>query len=272
MISRRSVVFSAPMGLMAATLGASRAQAQKPDVIYVPTPPESVERMLRLAQVGPKDFLIDLGSGDGRIPIAAARLGARALGIEIDAGRVRLARANAQSAGVADRVTFRQENLFGTPLDEATVITLYLLPKLNEKLAPRLMALRPGTRIVSHVFAMGDWRPDATERAPSGTLYLWIVPARIEGRWEVMHGEERFTVELKQRYQELTGSAGLAAGTAPIQGGRLRGSTVTFSVATGGRQVEFRGTVAGNGIKGVAGSSEAGAQSARRGTWSAQRL
>lgn len=150
------------------------------DVPYVPTPDEVVERMLRLADVRPGDRLIDLGSGDGRIPIAAAkRFGIRASGVDIDPKRVAEARANAKSAGVEDKVTFEVRNLFETPIADATVLTLYLLQRVNLELKPRILSeLRPGTRVVSHQFDMGDWKPDRTETVGHRTIYLWTVPPR----------------------------------------------------------------------------------------------
>ena len=156
------------------------AKEREPDVIYVPTPPAVVDAMLELAQVKDGDVLYDLGSGDGRIPIAAARKHKiRAVGIDIDPERIREARANAKAAGVTDRVTFRQEDLFKADFSDATVVTLYLLPALNEKLRPRLLAeLKPGTRIVSHSFPMGDWEPEITEEIQNSRIYLWTVPPR----------------------------------------------------------------------------------------------
>ena len=176
------------IGLAAAVLlglcGASAGAADRePDVIYVPTPQGVVEDMLRLADVRKGDVLYDLGSGDGRIPVTAARkYGVRAVGIDIDSQRIREARHNAKQSGVTRLVSFRQQDLFETDLREATVVTLYLLPDLNLKLRPRLLAqLRPGTRIVSHQFDMGDWKPDKTLETGGATVYLWIVPARKGG-------------------------------------------------------------------------------------------
>ena len=154
------------------------AQGRSPDVIYVATPPEVVEAMLRIADVKKGDVLYDLGSGDGRIPIAAAKkFGIRATGIDIDAERVWEATQNAQAAGVAKLVEFRREDLFKADFRDATVVTLYLHPDLNVKLRPRLWAeLRPGTRIVSHQFAMGDWTPEKTVELNGRTVYFWTVP------------------------------------------------------------------------------------------------
>ena len=157
---------------------ATEAPTRNPDVVYVPTPPVVVNEMLRLADVKSTDLVYDLGSGDGRIAIAAARdRGARAIGIDIDPQRIREANENAQKAGVSDRVTFRQEDLFQADFSNATVVTLYLLPELNVKLRPRLLSeLKPGTRIVSHDFDMGDWQPEQVVEVDGRTVYYWVVP------------------------------------------------------------------------------------------------
>jgi tRNA G37 N-methylase Trm5 len=159
----------------------SAERSGKPDVVYVPTPQRAVERMLEMAGVGEGDILYDLGSGDGRIPITAARKhGIRAVGIDIDPQRIAESRANAKAAGVSDLVTFREEDLFEADFSEATVVTLYLLQRLNEKLKPRLLSeLKPGTRIVSHAFTMGpDWPPEQIVNVDGSGLYLWTVPER----------------------------------------------------------------------------------------------
>ncbi|MGH8503412.1 MAG: SAM-dependent methyltransferase [Gammaproteobacteria bacterium] len=161
----------------------SSVQAEKqaaPDVAHVPTPQPVVDRMLELARVAPDDLVYDLGSGDGRIVITAARdYGARGVGIDIDPQRIREARQNAREAGVADRVRFRQADLFEADLRPATVVTLYLLPSLNERLMPKLLdELQPGTPIVSHDFAMGDWRPQHAENMDGHMIYMWTVPAQ----------------------------------------------------------------------------------------------
>ena len=163
-----------------ATSPATPAPTQTPDVIYVPTPQVTVDAMLKLGEVKKGDILYDLGSGDGRIPVTAAkRHGVRGVGIDIDPERIREANANAAAAGVTHLVTFRQEDLFQADFKEATVVTLYLLDTLNLKLRPKLLAeLRPGTRIVSHAFDMGDWKPEKTVHMESGTIYLWRIPAK----------------------------------------------------------------------------------------------
>ena len=165
--------------LLAASLAAPAA-AREPDVLYVPTPQPVVDDMLRLAEVRRGDVLYDLGSGDGRIPVTAAKkFGVRAVGIDIDPERIAQARRNARASGVAELVQFRQQDLFEADFREATVVTLYLLPELNLKLRPQLLAqLRPGTRVVSHQFDMGDWRPDKTLERDGRTVYLWVIPPR----------------------------------------------------------------------------------------------
>lgn len=182
----KAILFTA--GMLLATIGGyvgaadppgQAAPAREPDVHFVPTPHPVVDAMLEMAQLRDGDVLYDLGSGDGRIPIAAARkYKLRAVGIDIDPQRITEARANAAAAGVADRVSFRQEDLFKADFSQASVVTLYLLDSLNEKLRPRLLALKPGTRIVSHAFAMGDWKPDQSRQVDGSMIYLWTVPTR----------------------------------------------------------------------------------------------
>lgn len=172
-----------PIGAQAIEPSFAPTQTLTPDsldVPYVPTPQSVVDKMLEIAKVTGDDYLIDLGSGDGRIPIAAAkRFGAKGMGVEIDAVRVQEAKTNAVNAGVEDKVEFRKQDLFETDLSNATVLTMYLLPRVNLQLRPRLLTqLKPGTRVVSHNFAMGDWRPDQKIKVDGRTIYLWIVPER----------------------------------------------------------------------------------------------
>jgi precorrin-6B methylase 2 len=168
--------------LAAAPVVEAQAQAptRTPDVIYVPTPPEVVEAMLKVANVKKDDVVYDLGCGDGRIVVTAAqKYGARGIGIDIDPQRIKEANENVQKAGVGDRVKIMQADLFETPISEATVVTLYLLPSLNVKLMPKLMKeLKPGTRIVSHAFDMGDWKPEQTINVDGRTVYFWTIPKR----------------------------------------------------------------------------------------------
>ena len=229
---------------------------QGKDVIWVPTPQTLVDKMLDMAKVTPKDRLMDLGSGDGRTVITAAQRGLTAQGIEYNPDLVELSRRNAQRAGVADRATFVAADLFQTDLSKADVITMFLLTTINEKLRPTLLQLPPGTRVVSNTFRMGDWEPDQTETVTQDcstycTALLWIVPAKVEGKWDV----DGQTLHLTQRYQMLSGKLG---GT-DISEGRVNGKTVSFS-ANG---VRYTGEINGKTISGTA---------AGKGNWTAKRV
>jgi len=233
--SRRRLLAGA--GSLALGTGVSPRPAfaqQRFDVPYVPTRQVVVDEMLRLAGVGPGDFLIDLGSGDGRIVITAAReFGIRALGLDIDPQRVAEARDNAVKAGVADRVEFRQENIFNADFSRASVVTLYLLPAVNLRLRPKLLdELRPGTRVVSHDFHMDDWEPDRT-LVVGKTLYLWTIPAQVTGTWTVTVGGRRFDLALRQRFQKLEGFARIGERRALLWEGRLEGERVAFTLIEG---------------------------------------
>ncbi len=223
------------------------------DVIYVPTPNDVVERMLSMAQVRSDDYVIDLGSGDGRVLVAAAKTrGARGFGVDIDPERVKEARQNAQAAGVADRVEFRQQNLFETPIRDATVLTMYLMPEVNLKLRPRILSeLRPGARVVSHDFDMKDWKPDQRATVGRSKVYVWIVPAKVEGRWSVQTDDGRsLALDLKQHYQEIEGTATLDGRAFPIREGRVRGAQISFAIASGqGRATRYTGQIVGNVIQ-----------------------
>ena len=207
---------------------------QRFDVPYVPTRQLVVDEMLRLAGVDGNDFLIDLGSGDGRIVVTAARaFGIRGIGFDIDPQRVAEAHANARQAGVQHLAEFRQENIFSADFSRATVVTMYLLTAVNLRLRPKLLAeLMPGTRVVSHDFHMDDWEPD--RRLVVGkTLYLWIIPARVEGTWRVDAGDRRFDLALRQRFQKLEGSAAIGSRTARLWEGRLDGERIGFTLTYG---------------------------------------
>jgi SAM-dependent methyltransferase len=185
------------------------AQSGK-DVIWIPTRDALVHRMLRMARTTKSDVVVDLGAGDGRIPIVAARdYGATARGVEYDGRMVRLAQCLARAEGLEGRVTFVEGDIFATDFRDATVVTMYLLPELNLKLRPTLLQLAPGTRIVSHAYDLGDWKPDEDAVLPSGTAYLWIVPARAAGRWRVTtpQGTPAFDLVLEQRFQLVGGTA-----------------------------------------------------------------
>jgi predicted O-methyltransferase YrrM len=224
------------------------------DVPYVATDNEVVEVMLGMAQVRPNEKVVDLGSGDGRILIAAARsLGARGLGVDIDPARVREANANARAAGVAHRVIFRREDLFETPIRDADVVTLYLLQEINIRLRPRLLAeLRPGTRVVSHDFDMGDWPHDGRRQVGSASVYLWIVPARVSGRWTMNLDGRRAELEIDQRYQQFTGRLNVDGQAARIEQGRINGPNLRFVARIGGgaRRV-FEGRLDGEALAGA---------------------
>jgi hypothetical protein len=236
---------------------ASPGHAQGPplDVPYVPTPQEVVDRMLQMAGVGPNDYLVDLGSGDGRIPITAAkRFGTRGFGVDLNPVRVKEAVANAKEAGVSDKVRFVEGDLFKTDFSQATVLTLYLLPTVNLRLRPVILdVLKPGTRVVSHAFHMGDWKVDKADVVDNKDVYLWIVPAKVAGKWQVSDtraGGESFTVELDQTFQELAGSAVIGGKSLPISKGRMDGERISFEVDVGGKSRRYEGRVGGAVIEG----------------------
>jgi precorrin-6B methylase 2 len=226
----------------------------KLDVPFVPTPQAVVDRMLAIAKVTANDYLIDLGSGDGRIPITAAkRYGARGLGIDIDPRRIAEANANAQKAGVTERVTFRQQNLFETPLGEATVLTMYLLESVNLKLRPRLLKeLKPGTRVVSHAFNMGNWQPDKHQIVDGNDIYLWIVPAQVDGRWILKYGDQNIDVVFRQNFQRLTGSATVGGRSMALEKPSLRGEQISFVLNLGKERRKFTGRIVGDAIEPIA--------------------
>jgi Methyltransferase domain len=256
---------------LAAAVPPVPAQKGAGDVVYVPTPQMVVDTMLRLAQVGPGDYLIDLGSGDGRVVISAARSGARALGVDLDRHLLEVANDAAKREGVAERATFREQNLFETDLAGATVITTYLLPDMNLKLRPKILALKPGTRVVAHDYHMGDWVPDQREtlEVPGkkvglegiSYVYLWHVPAQVAGKWRteipVAGRPTPFEFELEQRFQVVTGrAAAIASRPTRLQTPRLRSDALSFMVELGpGRppvRYEFQGHVAGDELRGTA--------------------
>lgn len=222
--------------LLTAGIPPARAQtalaSRKLDVPYEPTPQRVVDAMLRMAQVKAADFLIDLGCGDGRIPVTAAeRLGVNALCVDLDPNRIRDARANAKRAKVEDKVQLLEADLFKTDISRADVLTLYLWPEVNLRLRPRVLELRPGTRVVSHEHNMGNWRPDATQRIGNNVIYLWHVPAKIGGSWRLTTGEQAFDVTLTQVYQKFDGVALADGGKRPVTDGRIVGRDVTFSLS-----------------------------------------
>jgi hypothetical protein len=249
----------------------------KKDVPYVPTPEDVVAEMVRLAQLDSSDTLIDLGSGDGRIVIAAAKqYGAHGIGIDIDPQRIRESNENAQKAGVTDRVQFIKGNLFEADLSQATAVTMYLLPRVNLDLRPKLLSeLKPGTPVVSHAFDMGDWQPDQTLSVGGRRVYLWIIPANVEGTWkcslEGSPGQENCALDFGQTFQQVSGTANIAGTQIPIEEGRLAGDKLTFSITReqGEQKVKsaFSGVVQGDSIQGNMQSEGMTGQHA----WSAQR-
>ena len=226
------------------------------DVIWVPTPDEVVDRMLRMAQVTANDYVIDLGAGDGKIAIAAAKnFGARSLGIEYNPDMAKHAQGNAEKAGVAGRARIVQGDIFITDFTQATVITMYLLPALNLKLRPQILAMRPGTRVVSHSFTMDDWEADETSSMDGRRAYFWVVPANVAGAWalEVTGGgaSERIELTLEQRFQKVEGSLGLGAIQGGVRDARLRGFNIAFSyVDNKGVRRDLSGRVSGGRMEG----------------------
>jgi len=256
------------------------------DTPYVPTPQAVIDRMLDLAQLKSGETVIDLGSGDGRIMIeAAGKYGARGFGVEIDPRLVKLSNEKASKAGVAERVKFLQQDLFKTDFHEANVLTLYLLPDVNLALRPKILAeLKPGSRVVSHDFGMGDWRPDAEETIPvpektvgsrkESQVFLWMVPAKVEGEWTFLLSSgvksRRTRLVLKQKYQAVSGTVELTGqGDVRLSGGRLRGDELRLTLPPGAVDhgpVEMVGRVTGDTIAGTL--RKAGRELA---AWSARR-
>jgi SAM-dependent methyltransferase len=212
------------------------------DVVWVPTPQPLVEKMLDLAKISAQDVHYDLGSGDGRTVITAAKRGARSFGIEYNPDMVELSKRNATSEKVADRATFAQADIFQSDFSSATVLTLFLLPDLNVRLRPTILNMKPGTRVVSNTFTMGDWEADETATVPDCsswcTALFWVVPAKVEGTWKMQQGE----LKLTQTYQKLSGTLG----NTQIANGRMRGDVITFEVGS----ARYEGRVSGNTIQG----------------------
>jgi SAM-dependent methyltransferase len=219
------------------------------DVMWVPTSDALVARMLKMAQVTSTDYVYDLGAGDGKIAIAAARdFGAQAVGVEYEPRLAQLARCYVQAEGLGERVHVIQGDVFKTDFSKATVVTLYLLPELNLRLRPTLLSMKPGTRVVSHSFLMDDWEPDERSMTEDGSAYLWIVPAKVAGTWEFREsdgGQGRFTVTLEQHFQQLSGSAG---NEPLVANARIRGSQVSLMFFENAAPTKVEGSVEGNRI------------------------
>jgi precorrin-6B methylase 2 len=254
--SRRALVVAS---FVTAVLCSAHAFAQTPyeptpgqpgkDVVWVPTPPEVVEKMLDMAEVTPQDFVMDLGSGDGRNIIAAAKRGANAVGVEFNPEMVALAQQRAKEAGVADKARFIQGDMYEADISKATVLALFLLPSNLDKLQAKFLALKPGTRIVLNTFAVTDWEADATETVgpPCSswcTSLLVIVPARVDGTWRLGGAD----LALSQSYQTFSGTYGIGNSGMKISGGRMRGDQITFKLGP----VDYVGRVSGDRMEGTA--------------------
>jgi SAM-dependent methyltransferase len=221
------------------------------DVIWVPTAQALADKMLNLAKVTPQDYVIDLGSGDGRIVITAAKRGARALGIEYNPDMVALSKRNAAKEGVSDKAQFIKADLFESDFSKANVITMFLLPDINLRLRPKILDLTPGTRIVSNSFTMGDWTADerVNVKREEGCdnsfceAYLWIVPAKVEGTWQLPQGE----LTLIQSFQTISGALKSGANTTPIANGKLNGDQISFTVG----DAQYTGRVSGSSMQGT---------------------
>jgi hypothetical protein len=229
---------------------------QGKDVVWVPTPDEVVERMLTMAQTKPEDFVIDLGAGDGKIAIAAAKkFGAKSMGVEYNPDMVAFAQKNAQAAGVSGKAQIVHGDIFATDFTQATVLTMYLLPSLNMKLRPQILALRPGTRVVTHAFNMEDWEPDESSDVDGRRVYFWIVPASVSGRWNVeLSGAgdpAKISLNFEQKFQKIEGAVYLGPVIAGLRDARVSGPRISFAyVDARGQRREFTGRVAGASMEG----------------------
>jgi precorrin-6B methylase 2 len=238
------------------------------DSVWVPTPERLIRRMLQLADITREDFVIDLGSGDGRIPIHAAKhFGARAAGVELETNLVKLAREDAAAQGVSALVQFVQQDLYEADLSKATIITLYISPGVMQKLTPKLAALRPGTRIVSHQFVLDGWEADESVVVEGRNGYLWVVPEQVSGDWTVRSGSDRFRMRIEQTRQKLTTRGERGGKPVNVIGARLRGTEISFSsFDLDGNARQFLGRIDGSRMSG---SSSGYGIEAR--PWSAQR-
>ena len=267
MFSLRSVPRTWPLnlGLMVAVAAPAASQGSRsPDVHFVPTPHEVVAAMLKVAQVRKNDVLYDLGSGDGRIVITAAKkYGTRGTGIDIDSVRVAEGRLGARKAGVTSKVKFQQADLFQTDLRDATVVTLYLLPTLNVKLRPKLYSeLKPGSRVVSHAFDMGNWKPDSTFMVGTSAVFYWVIPANVGGEWAVSApGGKKYTLRLTQKFQHVEGTAEHNGKSVPVSAAGIHGDKVILELADPDGPVRLVGRVKDDVMTGTARGSK----------WSARR-
>jgi len=220
------------------------------DVVWVPTPQALVDKMLELAQAKPGDLLVDLGSGDGRTVITAAKKGIKAIGVEYNPDMVALSYKNAEKEGIKDKVEFINGDLFEYDFSRATVVTMFLLPDINLRLRPQILEMKPGTRIVTNTFTMGDWTPDDTARADDestywNTAYLWIVPAKVEGRWKLQPAGE---LVFLQEFQMVKGEIISGGKKETFSDGKIRGDEITFTAGN----IVYKGKIRGNVIEGTA--------------------
>lgn len=234
-MARKALLSSAAAPLLLTFMAGSAVAQTDPrlDVPFVPTREEVVQGMLEMGQVEEGDLLYDLGSGDGRIVITAAKeRGVKGVGVDLDPQRIREARANAKWEGVEDQVEFIQGNLFNTDFSKATVVTMYLLPDVNLRLRPRILnELKPGTRVVSHAFDMNEWEPDEKARIEGSYIYMWIVPAKVAGAWEWETDDgNRYQVELDQQFQEVSGKAWVDGRPAQLTKAELRGDRLQLTI------------------------------------------
>lgn len=277
-MARKALLSSAAAPLLL-TFMAGSASAQfdsRLDVPFVPTREEVVQSMLDMAEVEEGDLLYDLGSGDGRIVITAAKeRGVRGVGIDLDPQRIREARANARQEGVEDKVEFIQGNLFNTDFSKATVVTMYLLPDVNLRLRPRILReLEPGTRVVSHAFDMNEWQPDEKARVEGSYIYMWIVPARVAGAWEWETDDgSRYQVELDQQFQEVSGKAWVDGRAAHLTKAELRGDRLQLTIQPDGSTVPqtFTARYDDGRLLGLAARESGQAAEAEQVAWVAER-
>jgi precorrin-6B methylase 2 len=226
----------------------------KLDIHFVPTPHEVVKRMLEIAKVGPNDTHYDLGSGDGRIVIAAVKdfKAKKGVGIDLDPQRIKEANENKAKAGVGDTVTFREQNIFETDLSEATTVSMYLLTSINIRMRPKLIKeLKPGTRIVTHAFNMGEWKAEHDESVNGYQVYLFIVPANPTGKWEMSEGERKISLDLKSDFTDLGGTAAINGKSSDVKNGKITGTKIEFTIDVEGKPVKYEGTIDGSTITGA---------------------
>jgi hypothetical protein len=263
-ISSRAIIIALCL-LPAQSIDAQPAKDYQPevgqegkDVVWVPTPQALVDKMLEMAKVTPNDYVIDLGSGDGRTVITAAKRGSKALGIEYNPDMVELSKRNAAKEGVSDKATFVKADLFESDFSQAQVITMFLLSSINLKLRPKILDLKPGTRIVSNSFDMGEWTPDESATVPGCeswcTAHLWIVPAKVNGTWKLPQGE----LAIKQTFQMISGTLKDGNTVTPVKG-KLNGDRISFSAG----KTTFSGRVNGNSMEGTAGGAKFSAKRVR---------